>query len=374
MKYRFHVFGLPHTETIRQYCHCAYTEKVRKFCNMMISRGHEVFLYGGQENEAKCTEFISCISKKEQFDLIGIEKPTDNLKAQFNSNTDYWQLFNSRCIEEARKRMQPKDFICVIAGLRQKPISDAFPETMTVEYGIGYGGTFSKFRVFESYAWMHTVYGSQSSDAHGIDGNFFDSVIPNYYELADFPLVEHKQNYFLFIGRLIERKGYKIALDVCKRLGKRLVVAGQGEAPEGTDYRGVVGVEERGNLMSNASAVFVPTQYIEPFGGVAVEAQLCGTPVITTDWGAFVETVIHGKTGYRCRTLQDFINAANNLDGLSTPKEISEHAAMNYGTVHVAKLYEQYFDRLYSLWGDGWYQVDRLSDNINQYGVVYERQ
>ena len=58
--------------------------------------------------------------------------------------------------------------------------------------------------------------------------------------------------------------------------------------------------------LARRGSVRVPTYYIEPFGGVAVEAQLCGTPVITTDFGAFPETVQHGITGYRCRTYKQF--------------------------------------------------------------------
>jgi glycosyltransferase involved in cell wall biosynthesis len=68
--------------------------------------------------------------------------------------------------------------------------------------------------------------------------------------------------------------------------------------------------------MSRAKAVFVPTQYFEPFGGVAVEAQMCGTPVISSDFGVFNETVLHGITGYRCRTLDQYVWAINNVHKL----------------------------------------------------------
>ena len=37
---------------------------------------------------------------------------------------------------------------------------------------------------------------------------------------------------------------------------------------------------------------------------------MAGTPAITTDFGAFPETVEHGKTGFRCRTLNEFVQAA----------------------------------------------------------------
>ncbi len=74
-----------------------------------------------------------------------------------------------------------------------------------------------------------------------------------------------------------------------------------------------VGVEGRRKLMAEAAAFICPTQYVEPYGNVAIEAQASGTPVICTDWGGFTETVLHGYTGYRCRTMEQFEWAAGNI-------------------------------------------------------------
>jgi glycosyltransferase involved in cell wall biosynthesis len=122
-----------------------------------------------------------------------------------------------------------------------------------------------------------------------------------------------------------------------------------------------VGPERRGELMAGAQAVWVPTIYCEPFGNVAVEAQLCGTPVITTDWGAMTETVEDGVTGFRCRTLGEFLDAARNVHRLS-PAYIRGRAEALYSTQAVARRYQRHFERLYSLWSDGWYDVPAHGD------------
>jgi glycosyltransferase involved in cell wall biosynthesis len=228
---------------------------------------------------------------------------------------------------------------------------------ITVEFGIGYGGTFAKFRVWESYAWMHACYGAASPyNPSGIDGQWFDAVIPSYIEMEKFPFRADKDDYCLFMGRLIERKGYQVAVDVCKHLGKRLILAGQGDPPSYGEYVGVVGSRERGKLMSGAQAFFCPTIYAEPFGTVAIEAMACGTPVLATDWGAFTETVVHGQTGFRCRSLLEFCNAVEAAPTLN-PYTIRRHAELNYSLPTIAAKYDAYFQRLSSLWGDGWYQL-----------------
>lgn len=353
---RFHVVALPHTQTTSAFNICAYTNKVIGFCTMMRARGHEVFLYAGEENEAPCTEHITCISENARKAIVG-DKPY--VEASFDYSLPHWQRFNLMAAGQIAMRCLPHDFLCIIGGLAQKQISDiltpSFPQLMTVEWGIGYGGTFAARKVFESYAWMHMHYGHTFKQITDVDGDWYDAVIPGYLDPNDFPF-KYQSNgpYYLYIGRMTDRKGYKIAQAVCEKLGASLVLAGPGTVPTGYGrYVGTLGIKERGVMMAGAQAVFVPTHYIEPFGNVAIEAMCCGTPVITTDWGAFTETVIHGQTGFRCRTMQEFLDAAVAAPVLN-PHLIRAHVVANYSLDVVGVKYEEYFERLSGLWGEGW--------------------
>lgn len=358
MKHTFHIVNLPHTQVTAEYTHCAYTQKVRKFAKMMHDRGHEVIVYGSEDIDVEVTEHVTVITKKEQQRYFG---DNDHTKKFFNitwgPNDKHWLHMNNNAIGEIKKRIQPGDFICLIAGICQKQIADAFPENFSVEYGIGYTGTFSQFRVFESYAHLHYVHGDQRDD----NGNFYDTVIPNYYDISEFPLRTKKprEPYFLFVGRLINRKGFHIAQEVCEKLGKKLILAGQGDFEGYGEHVGVIGVEERGRLMSNAEAVFVPTTYLEPFGGVHAEALLCGTPVITTNFGVFTETVQNDFNGQRCDVYRDFVNAVKWAENVSQEQReaIQVAAQARFGLDEVAKQYEDYFNRVADLKKLGWYEL-----------------
>ena len=280
---------------------------------MMKDLGHEVILYAGSENEAPVTELVTCISENERQTAVGSNHYTS---ASFDITLPHWQIFNVNVIKEMTDRLKPKDFICLIGGYAHKPIADAFPDHMSVEFGIGYlePEMFTK--------------GSGSGD------------------------------YYFYIGRMIERKGFRIAQEVCERLDKRLILAGPGDE-RGTGYGefiGNIGPEERAELMGNAIALFAPTTYIEPFGNIVVEAQTCGTPTITTDWGAFTETNIQGITGFRCRSLADFIKAAEDVKDLDRDF-IRKQAIEKYSLKAIAPKYQDYFEKLLTLWENGWYQL-----------------
>ncbi len=353
MPFRFHVIGLPHTQTNKKWCHCAYTAKTWKFIDMMLPRGHEIVHYGNEGSEVSC-EHVNLLTEAERSAFF----PHDGLKQQapaylWDTNNPHWSLFNGRAILELRKRVRPKDFILTLTGSCSKSVGDAFPEHMTVEYGIGYYGTFSKYLVFESNThreWMHGKKGSTQEDYH-------DAVVPNYFDVREFPFSKTRGDYYLFLGRLNEDKGWRTALQVVEELRGKIVFAGQGDPgklPKFAKHVGPVGIEKRGELLSRAIASFAPTRYREPFGGVAVEAQLCGTPCITTDHGAFVETV---RPEWRCANFREFVAAAERAKKLfSVEREtLRLNAQLRYGFATVAPLYERYFQRIYDLWGAGFY-------------------
>jgi glycosyltransferase involved in cell wall biosynthesis len=190
-------------------------------------------------------------------------------------------------------------------------------------------------------------------------------VIPNYFETEDFHYApEEKEDYFLFLGRVYEGKGVNIAVQATEAIGAKLIIAGQNslkdmgykEIPAHVTEIGYADVETRKRLMSRAKGAFVASLYNEPFGGVQVECLFSGTPTITTDWGSFTENNIHGVTGYRCRTFEQFTWAAKNIDKIQ-PQKCRDFAVNNFSLEVVAKKYEEYFQSVLNVYnGNGWYE------------------
>ena len=212
-------------------------------------------------------------------------------------------------------------------------------------------------------------------------------MIPNYFDLNDFPVTrEGVGDYLMYLGRLIPRKGPHIAAQIADACELPLVVAGAGALSSSSThiscadgyeirgknirYAGSVHAAERAELLSRARALVVATTYIEPFGGVAVEAMLCGVPVITTDAGAFTETVAEGVTGFRIHSLSEAIHAVDECAKLDS-KQIANYAAQRYSLAAVAPQFDRWFQRLATLWGDGWYarELPLLNAKVNRAGV-----
>lgn len=285
---RVHIVSLPHTETTKAYSWCAFTQKARKLANMLDSLGWDVRLYGGEQNEAACTESVPVVDREWQEHYFGSQRGTG---IDFDPAQPFWVEMNDRATEAIRQRMEPGDILAMTMGGSQKSIAMALPALVPVEAGVGYSGVWAPFRVLESYAWQHFLQGRNETD----DIRWFDTVIPNAFEVEDFPAGDGKGDdcgkpYFLFCGRFIRRKGIEVAVETTSLVGAHLVMIGQGVVQDGPhsfrgldiavtgthiEHCGVAGPADRARLMGGATAVFCPSYYLEPFCGVNVEAQMC---------------------------------------------------------------------------------------------------
>jgi FkbM family methyltransferase len=370
---RFHVLGLPHTVSSKEFNACAYTQKVVKFCKMMSARGHYIIHYGHEDSDVICNEHVSVITNQDWKIAYGDYDWRKNF-FKFDVEDHAYKTFYKNAIEEVGKRKQPLDFILPFWGSGVRPICDAHTDMICVEPGIGYaGGHWARWKIFESYAIYHAYCGMENVGTCRQD--WYEVVIPNYFDLDDFDYSEEKDDYFLFLGRVFSGKGIDIAVQMTEKIGAKLIVAGQNPDnmtfPDHVEYIGYADVETRKKLLSRAKGFIIGSMYVEPFGGVQVEALLSGTPTITTDWGSFTENNIQGVTGYRCRTFEDFINAGKNIDKIK-PSDCREFAE-KFSLENVALMYEKYFQDVLNVYtNEGWYHIEN-DLKVDKYDQFFDK-
>jgi glycosyltransferase involved in cell wall biosynthesis len=159
--------------------------------------------------------------------------------------------------------------------------------------------------------------------------------IPNFADITriDFSPQVAADAPLLFLSRVESIKGPDTAIEIARRSGRRLLIAGnrpnhgaeakffeQTVAPHlgrnGIEWIGEVGDGKKNELLGRCAALVVPIRWDEPFGIVFAEALAAGTPVISCSRGALPEIITPGVTGYFIRDVAEGVTAVNRLAAL----------------------------------------------------------
>ena len=148
-------------------------------------------------------------------------------------------------------------------------------------------------------------------------------------DLKAYELRTQKQHYLSFIGRIAPIKGVHLAIDVAKRAGIPLKMAGDVQPAyrdyfeakvkpqidgQFIEYIGLADLRAKNELLGNSLAMLFPIQWNEPFGLVMVEAMACGTPVLALPGGSVTEVVQDGVSGYVCRSVRELAKRVTQLN------------------------------------------------------------
>ena len=171
-------------------------------------------------------------------------------------------------------------------------------------------------------------------------------------DLSLYRLVENKQQYLSFIGRIAPIKGTHIAIEVAHRTGIPLKIAGEVQPifreyfekkirpkidGKLVEYIGPADLQAKNELLGNSMAMLFPIQWSEPFGLVMLEAMACGTPVLALPGGSVPEVVVEGVSGHICRSTREMTRCIRDLK--MKPADVRRYVEENFSVDVMVRRY-----------------------------------
>ena len=351
---RVHIIGVPRNPSTQDIAVDPYARASYWLTTLLYEQGIEVYYYG----------YTSCtVQANKKFNVLDADFHAKYFTTQFENtqwtySTEGDNIYSQLAVEQIKLNATSGD---IVACMWSDSIKFALPlqenGIKVVDAHIGHHiYSEASYNVFTSVANQHFVYGKYGLE----NGRWGDVVIPPPCDsITEFVYSETKDNYYLFLARLVRPKGIDLFLDIAKELpNKKFILAGQGDLsllqrsiPSNVEFVGYADLEKRKKLLSKAKAVISPTHYPEPFGLTTIEANLSGTPVITTSWGGYTDNVKQGVSGFRCTYFSEFIDAINKVE-LLDPKECRKFGEQ-FTAEESVKKYINYFNNISK---SNWYE------------------
>lgn len=215
-----------------------------------------------------------------------------------------------------------------------------------------------------------------------------EDVVYHGIDVGSYPVKEEpdKGSYLFTIGRVTRDKGQDKAIEIAKKTGSKLIIAGcvqnkpadraffaglknsidlsveVGKYPVNNDYYdkvikplldcdkqiiyiGEISSEHKKQWYRHARATLFPIQWDEPFGLVLIESMACGTPVIAFNKGAVPEIIVDGKTGFVVDSINAMIKAVGLIDSID-PAECRRHVEDHFSIINMANNYSELYHKI----------------------------
>ena len=207
-------------------------------------------------------------------------------------------------------------------------------------------------------------------------------------EMQDWQFKERpdKDSYLFIIGRITQDKGQDKAIEIAKRTGSKLVIAGCvqnkpadrkffeslkgsidliadiGKYRVDNDYYekvmkpllscdkqiiyiGEISREQKNLWYRHARATLFPIRWGEPFGLVLIESMAAGTPILAFRKGSVPEIVEDGETGFVVDSLDEMIDAVARIDSID-PQRCRVHVQNLFSITNMARKYSDLYQQI----------------------------
>ena len=271
---------------------------------------------------------------------------------------------------------------CIYKGIFKSPV----PIVMTLHVPAKDKGPFrqwSKLLTPSSAVYFVPISKYQKNQHHGLVNTM--NVVHHGIDVEEYPFKNEpdKESYLFTIGRITKVKGQDKAIEVAKKTGSKLIIAGKvqnkpkdreffeglkksidlcadvGKYPADNDYYekvikplldcdkqiiyiGEISKEENKFWYRHARATLFPIQWGEPFGLVMIESMACGTPILAFKKGSVPEIVIDGKTGFVVDSISGMIEAVKHINNID-PYVCRKHVQDNFSIISMAQKYSELY-------------------------------
>jgi glycosyltransferase involved in cell wall biosynthesis len=193
-------------------------------------------------------------------------------------------------------------------------------------------------------------------------------LVHNGIVTKDFPVGEGKGGYLAYLARIGFQKGTRNVIEVALASGEELRIAGKVDKFDEKQkeyfekkvkplidgkkikYLGELDhKKEVPRFLGEAKALVHAPNWEEPFGMTLIEAQACGTPIIAFAQEVTKKIVIHQKTGFLAKSLEEMVKMVAKIDKIDRIA-CREHVKRHFSVEKMTDHYEKVYQKVLSLW------------------------